>query len=162
MGIMENKNLDTPSGKPKNFKKVKRKIIVDSQLQYSLIKWFMFVFIAASFIFYLLVNFIFVKMGMMLREHDGDVYLQLTNKLQHIQSISSGLFGVTFLLFLFFVFFGGLHLSRKIAGPIQSVKNTIDRILDGQEVNSIQFRKNDYFSDLQDKLNELITFIKKK
>jgi hypothetical protein len=143
-------------------KKYTRKIIVDASLQFSLIRWFMVVFLSAAVVFFMILNYVFLQINLYLRDQDANLFHQLEDRLQDLQTHASEIFGVLIFAFIIFVFFGGLHLSRKIAGPIQSVKNAMSRITEGQEVTHIQFRKNDYFIDLQHKFNDLIKFINSK
>ncbi len=49
-----------------------------------------------------------------------------------------------------------LTLSNRIAGPIYNLRNTIRRIADGeQNVRPLQFRKNDFWSDLPEEFNRM-------
>ncbi len=51
-------------------------------------------------------------------------------------------------------------ISHRLAGPIFSMEQTIDRIVRGEKVEFIRLRKNDEFKGLAEKINGLITIIK--
>ncbi|MGA2090842.1 MAG: hypothetical protein ABSH12_05200 [Endomicrobiales bacterium] len=49
-----------------------------------------------------------------------------------------------------------IYYSHKIIGPIHRLKNELERKLDGQEISSIRFRKNDPFHDLAELINKVL------
>ncbi len=51
-------------------------------------------------------------------------------------------------------------IFHRVAGPIFSMEQTIDRIVRGEAVEFIRLRKNDDLKDLAEKINGLITIIK--
>ena len=64
-----------------------------------------------------------------------------------------------FLIFLS-VFLGwstSLYLSNRIAGPIFNITRVLDRYLAGEKDLRITIRKKDYFSELVDRLNQVLS-----
>lgn len=61
------------------------------------------------------------------------------------------------LIFVFFtaIIFYGLYLTNRIAGPIYKLKIHMEKLAEGQEVEDIAFRKNDYFKELAELFNKL-------
>jgi len=53
-----------------------------------------------------------------------------------------------------------IAIFHRMAGPIFSMEQTIDRIVQGEKVEFIRLRKNDELKGLAEKINELITLIK--
>ncbi len=51
-------------------------------------------------------------------------------------------------------------IFHRLAGPIFSMEQTIDRLLRGEAVEFIRLRKHDDLKDLAEKINGLITLIK--
>ncbi len=51
-------------------------------------------------------------------------------------------------------------IFHRMAGPIFSMEQTIDRVVRGEAVKFIRLRKNDELKGLAEKINELITLIK--
>ncbi len=49
---------------------------------------------------------------------------------------------------------------HRIVGPIYRLEKDLDRIIKGEKLNRICFRKNDYFHGLADKINKLINIKK--
>lgn len=60
--------------------------------------------------------------------------------------------GVIILLFCFY----GLYFSNRIAGPIYQVRKAINQLLSGNSSIDLRFRKNDYFQELSEPMNQLI------
>lgn len=142
--------------------KVKRKVVVDPQLQFALIQSFLFVFIFSSSIFFATMMLTFAKIQHLFAEHKIEITPGLADGLSSLQTTTNVVFGVTSVVSIFVVIYGGLFLSRKIAGPIVSVKNHIDRLLAGEVVENIQFRKGDYFAEFQEKFNQLLAYGRRK
>ena len=51
-------------------------------------------------------------------------------------------------------------ISHRVAGPIASMKGTLDRIGQGEDIELIRLRKNDELKDLAEKINGVISMIK--
>lgn len=51
--------------------------------------------------------------------------------------------------------------SHRIAGPIYRLERTLDRLIQGEDVESIQLRRGDELKGLAAKVNELILLVKK-
>lgn len=63
--------------------------------------------------------------------------------------VLSGLFLVILAIFTIFN-------SHRMAGPIHNIKRSINRLLEGEEIDKIKLRKRDEFKDLAEALNKLI------
>lgn len=61
-----------------------------------------------------------------------------------------------------FVFISLLYIlwtmlfMHRIVGPLKRMESTIQRHLDGNDVEELKFRQNDYFASLGEKINKLI------
>ena len=55
----------------------------------------------------------------------------------------------------------GFVLTHRIAGPIWKLRRELDRILKGEDIRSIKFRKDDEFQDLPHLINKLVENYKK-
>ena len=63
-------------------------------------------------------------------------------------------FGYTLLVFIVCIFF-----SHKIAGPLFKLNKHLNKITRNEEVETIAFRKGDYFHEIADSFNEAVTTI---
>lgn len=68
--------------------------------------------------------------------------------------IFSSIFLSGFILVGFCVY--GLYFSNRIAGPIYNLRKAIARVLAGEQDVRVQFRKNDYFQELSEEMNQLL------
>jgi len=70
-----------------------------------------------------------------------------------------------FLFFLFPIIFVivafSIIFSHRIAGPIYRFEQTLDKLIQGEDVEYIRLRKNDELKGLAAKLNDLIRIVKK-
>ncbi len=60
------------------------------------------------------------------------------------------------------LFLYGLYMSNRIAGPIHHLKVYLQQYRTGTTKQPIHFRKNDYFMDLAEEINETLDIKKKK
>jgi hypothetical protein len=60
------------------------------------------------------------------------------------------------------IYWFGFYISNRIAGPIYNVTRNIDRILNGERVMKIRFRKGDFFPELADKITALVEHYENK
>ncbi|MBT7608833.1 MAG: hypothetical protein HN576_03700 [Bacteriovoracaceae bacterium] len=60
------------------------------------------------------------------------------------------------------IFYYGLKVTQRIIGPIMGIKLYLKKICNDEDVGPLSLRKNDYFLDLKDSLNEALTHLKKK
>jgi len=51
--------------------------------------------------------------------------------------------------------------SHRIAGPIYRFEQTLDKLIQGEDVEYVRLRKSDELKGFADKLNELIRIVKK-
>lgn len=140
----------------------RRKIIVDRRLQYSLIRSLLTVFVLASSIFYLTISFAFLEIHSsieMLQLPQGHQVFYDLGRIEHATMLA---FAATFLGFVVLVIWGGLYLSRKIAGPIFALRRHLDRVAEGETLADLPFRKNDYFTELQKSFNHHMDAYRKK
>ncbi len=142
--------------------KVKRRIVVDAQLQYGLVRWSLTVFYAACLVFYLMINFVFVNFKFILQNNSIEATENVKQGMAELQNQANGFLGILLVAFTIIVVIGGLHLSKKIAGPIQSIKMNLDNLIQGREVINVKFRRSDYFFELQDKFNQYLEHMRAK
>lgn len=60
-----------------------------------------------------------------------------------------------------FAFIFGVLFSHRVAGPIVKLKNHLNQLADGKDPGELNFRKNDFFGDLDDSYNRAFNKIKK-
>jgi hypothetical protein len=69
---------------------------------------------------------------------------------------------IFFLLpFIFVIATSSILLSHRIAGPLYRIELTLDKLIQGEDVEYIHLRKNDELKELAEKINRLIPIIKK-
>ena len=69
---------------------------------------------------------------------------------------------IFFLLpFIFVITASSILLSHRVAGPLYRIELTLDKLIQGQDVEYIRLRKNDELKELAEKINRLIPIVKK-
>jgi len=70
--------------------------------------------------------------------------------------------GIVFLsLGAIFIIIISIVISHRIAGPMYSINRTLDRIVRKDQIEYIRLRKHDELKDLAEKINGLISILKK-
>jgi signal transduction histidine kinase len=65
------------------------------------------------------------------------------------------IFPIIFVIMTFSIVF-----SHRIAGPIYRLEKTLDRLINGEDVETIRLRKSDALKELVEKINSLVTMVK--
>ncbi len=65
-----------------------------------------------------------------------------------------------FLPFIFVIAVSSILISHRIAGPLYHIELTLDKLIQGEDVELIRLRKNDELKELAEKINRLIPIIK--
>lgn len=60
------------------------------------------------------------------------------------------------------IYWFGFYISNRIAGPIYNATRNMEKIVRGEKVMKIRFRKGDFFPELADRINELIEHLSNK
>ena len=149
----ENENSDTNEKK----KFHKRRVIVDLKFQTSLISSFFKIYLISTAGFYLILSVLLGKITMFAKENNNQ---ELINYLKEIESSFLWLFFGIFILSSVITYFLGFRITQKISGPIVGMKLFFNKIKDGEDVDQLTLRKDDYFLDLQDSINEAVTKLK--
>ncbi len=140
----------------------RRKIIVDPKLQYSMISSLLIVFVLASAIFYVTTSFAFLEVRATVETLQLPQEHQIFSDLQRIEDATMLAFVAIFVGFAVLVTWGGLYVSRKIAGPIFALRRHFDRVAAGETVADLAFRKDDYFTGLQKAFNRHMDAYRKR
>jgi hypothetical protein len=64
-------------------------------------------------------------------------------------------------LYLPHLHFGCILLSHGVAGPLYRIELTLDKLIQGEDVEYIHLRKDDELKELAEKINRLIPIVKK-
>jgi len=59
--------------------------------------------------------------------------------------------------FLVLIFLGTLALAHRIAGPLFKLKNHLQKIKDGAPLSPVQFRRKDFFPEIAEEFNSMVT-----
>ena len=81
----------------------------------------------------------------------------LVNNIMNVVSNHSPVF-LIMLAFLPLAVYDSIKLSHKFAGPIYRLRKDLDRLQQGEDV-EFSFRKNDFWTDIPDSLNNLVSKI---
>ena len=140
----------------------RRKFIIDKRFQFHFVIYCLFISLIMAGLFGLVLYFSHNNMALLSKlvqngEFDSATSLMLWNKKMILIT-----FVVVFFINLMAYFLGGIIFSHKVAGPIYKAKLTIDKLTSGEDVSAIQFRKDDYFKDLEQALNGLISKLSRK
>ncbi len=75
--------------------------------------------------------------------------------------LMNSIFGITAALALVVIPFLGLFFSHKVAGALHKLETHIDRVAETRELKEVQFRKGDYFSELAESFNRMMSALGK-
>lgn len=158
--------------------KQRKRYIVDSRLQYSIIGknilllLFTFALIAATLFFWEKMQ---TKQGFLIRlpqnsevaawaqennvRVDSAEFLRQFIKMARVYTFFDLLWkplAAVLLLNIIILIAANVYLTNKIAGPIHRLKIVLQNKLDGVETEPVHFRKNDEFSDLAELVNRVL------
>ena len=143
---------------------MRKKLLINPQLQFKLINYVVAFYSLISIIFYGVNCFLLNKMysfGKEAKLSANSSYFSFINTLE-IYSIIC--YGLVFILGLVVVYVVGIYISLRIAGPIYRIDRTLSEIVDNlgtenaknlKEVN-IKLRGNDFFEDHAKLVSEVI------
>jgi len=81
---------------------------------------------------------------------DGSIFFQFLDDLQiKMNSVLIVIVAAIFIIFLIL----GLVFSHRIAGPIYRLNRHLREVGNGDHMNDVKFRKNDFFPELADAFN---------
>lgn len=133
---------------------MRKQLVVDKNLQYSMIKYLVLYSTSLSLIFlailYYASNRFIEKVALM--NINEDVMINLFNDINYMAVAFFILILVISLLSGYF----SLFFSNKIAGPIYNINQVLDSNARDNTYRTIKLRKNDYFINLSEKINLLI------
>lgn len=138
--------------------KSKRTFLVNKKFQYSILGWIALIGVLIDFIFYSANVYFFTYMEYQALQSGMSQNDRFFQFLDGQQSLMFKVFLTSTAITIVVIFWGGLYLSNKVAGPLYRFMQHLNqnRVTDAKP---IQFRKNDYFLELQDAFNE---FVKRK
>lgn len=129
-----------------------RTYIVDKQFQYRFaLTWMVMTVIYLSVIFGSFVYTTYVVTGQV---YAPELQQQLVTFLKYT-GVSISFVSVFFILYF-------LLLSHRIAGPAYHLRQSMDRIADGDIQFSVHLRKKDYLKNVADSLNDLLDDLKQR
>lgn len=133
---------------------MRKQLVVDKSLQYSMIKYLVFYSTSLSLIFLAILfyasNRFIEKVALMNVEEE--VMINLFNDVNYMAVAFFVLILVISLLSSYF----SLFFSNKIAGPIYNINQVLDNNARDNTQRLIKLRKGDYFIDLSEKINVII------
>lgn len=135
----------------------KRKIIlINPEFQLKIIGTIAYFFLGIIGLFYSMNWYFFyqlkqngVKAGIPM---NSDYFTFIANSSRHFNI----LFFSTTLVAMLIIYYFGLLISHRIAGPLYKINKTIDEVIETQMKIKIQLRKDDYFHEHADKINNLL------
>lgn len=133
-----------------NSRQLAAQFFIDKNFQFSFLKQLLIMSVLLLLIQAGLIHYFQYNYADMLKQigisHNDSIVVFLNKQTQFLLWTSMTING----LFILIVLYHGLKVSQKIAGP---VRRTIEYIKMDQE-GSLTFRKNDYFHELADVINE--------
>ena len=135
----------------------RRQYLINPEFQLTVMGFFIGLALVSIFVFYWAVRLIFSNFGDRAQElglPPTHLIFQFIMDQQHAMNL---IFLSTSVLLFIFLLLGGLLLSHHIAGPIYRLRMHILKTIESTEVpGDVQFRKNDFFPDLQADYNTLL------
>jgi hypothetical protein len=139
--------------------KDKRKILIEPQVQMKLIGSFLTIFLISNLSLLGLAVYVFNKI------HDYGLQQKNVQLITFLDNIESSIFIIYLEITItsaMIIFYYGLKVTQRIVGPIKAVKLYLKKICNDEDVEPLSLRKNDYFLDLKNSLNEALTHLKNK
>lgn len=140
----------------------RRELLINPSFQYRIIGWMTALALAPISAFFFAHFYFFRKLRLLGEEiqlSQDDIYFRF------IEGLSQDLFYIFLvcaILTVIVVFTFGLRLSHKIAGPIFNLKNYLTTVGKGQDTGELSFRKDDFFNDLPEVVNESVRALKER
>ncbi len=137
---------------------MRKQLVVDKSLQYSIIKYLVFYSTSLSLIFLAILYYAsnrFIERVALMNVEEA-VMIDLFNDINYMAVAFFVLILVISLLSSYF----SLFFSNKIAGPIYNINQVLDNNARDNTQRLIKLRKGDYFIDLSEKINVIIEKIK--
>lgn len=133
---------------PKTSRRTKR--LVDWKLQISLLLRTVF-----HWVFFLAVAFGFVTCWEFLLGEPGSTLYSCLEKTwaRYAPAV------IVLVALLPVVVYDSLRLSHRLAGPMLRIRNAIHRVLEGERVAAVKFRKHDFWHEVANDFNELLARI---
>ncbi len=137
----------------------RRRLLVDPRLQYELIGWAALVFVVATVVFSGIIWFVL---------HDAQILGESVGmpgdhpfftRLAELRWAAAGAVAVTFVGLGALVVYGGLLRSRRIVGPLTSLRSHLDEAAAGSPT-PIRFRREDHLADIAERYNRLVETLK--
>jgi hypothetical protein len=144
-------------------KKVSRKVfLINPKFQLRLIAWMIGMSLAPISVFFAAHYYFFwnlKKLGLDIELEPDHIYFRFLEGQSHKMII---IFLVCSLLTVIIVAILGLLLSHKVAGPIHRLKLHLTQLTKGNSLPELSFRKDDYFQELPQIVNDFIETQDKK
>lgn len=139
----------------------RRLFLVDKKFQYSFI-------LNTILLSGMVITIIFISLQIYFRRaYNKGIELQFPTShpyfemLNELKNYMNWVFIWTSLFVIVFIVGFGIRFSHRIAGPLHHLKSFIRDILEGRDPKPLAFRNTDYFSDLPELINKLISYMKK-
>jgi len=113
------------------------------------------VFYAANMYFFLK----FIAKGKELGLPPTHVFFKFIREQQHTMDI---IFVVTAVFAFVFLFMFGFFLSNRVAGSLYRMQDHLRQMKEAPEYKDLKFRRDDYFHEVADAINEFARFFKKR
>ncbi|MGE3611643.1 MAG: hypothetical protein AB7I27_18785 [Bacteriovoracaceae bacterium] len=140
-------------------KNQRRKYLINPHFQWDIIIKFTLLFALNTLIFCIGVSYFFEKISSQgAAVQQPGQYFQGMNNQYYLMTIT--LILVSFINLIIFILFG-IYLSNKIAGPLYRLRVHLEQMTKLEELKEVQFRKDDYFKELENGFNTFIKRIKK-
>lgn len=135
----------------------KRKtILINSDFQIKIITSIVYFFLVIISVFYAANWYFFYQ----LKQNGINAGIPMNSDYFIFIENSSHQFNIFFftasLVSILIIYYFGLILSHRIAGPLHNISISIDEMIKTKKKKKISFRKNDYFHEHAQKINELL------
>ncbi len=137
-------------------KKIRSRYLLNPKFQLSSVGLHIAIGLIAIGVIYYQNHYLFEKLtGLNTRNFEDDPYLM--QLILNEQSSMNHTFMWTALAVILINSIGGVFLSQKVAGPIHRIHSHIENYLEGKKVSKLKFREHDYFPELADSIENLIS-----
>ena len=142
-------------------KVLRKKYLINPKFQFFMISFALFQFVSTVGFLFLLNSYFFNRFNVMGIDSgipSNHAYFKFLSEQQivfnHAVLLTSIVIGIVIMTSVLFI-------SHKIAGPLYRLTKHFKEIADGKDLKEIQFRKNDFFPEIQIGFNSVILKLQK-
>lgn len=137
-------------------------LLINPKVQLSIIIYFTFISLILVALYFGATVYLFNNLNMLGSGLEGETKELFFKTLNQQKNIFNNITVWATLGSLLLVAVGGGYLSHLITGPVYRLTKHLEHLANEEIIAEVQFRKNDFFSELQESFNNFVNKLKSK